>query len=367
MNLRKLNNIQKINWLEQLAILGFLITSIITPNLWLNSKDFPVIPLFESLPIPSAPFDYIIASVFFVLLVLQLARPRQYLGLFIVFFYVYLCFIDQNRLQPYYYQSMLTLLAINLFPKKHNSKSILYTVSLIFLATYFWSGAQKLNEIFYEQWMGALVKHFSFMPFELLEIFTYLVPYLELLMGVFLLFNHTRRFAIFSIICMHSTIVIMLFYLGYGFNVVPWNLQNIASVLVLFWTLDTRSGLDIFIYEFDYRKSILIVFTVLLPISNFFGYYDHLLSFSFFTSKLKYYYIIIEDKDLEDKLPEHIKKFIRPHKGMSILYPNEWAGEVNKVLFYPQERAILYLDKYLQSFSNKTDKTKSTTLIVYNQ
>ncbi|WP_139958022.1 MauE/DoxX family redox-associated membrane protein [Flavicella sediminum] len=367
MRLRKLNTIQKIRWVESIAILGFLITALITPKLWLNTKDFPVIPLFENIPIPAAPYDCIIAISFFILLLLQLFRPRQFLGLFIILFYTYLCFIDQNRLQPYYYQSILTLLAVNLFPKKGNSRVVLHAIALLFFATYFWSGVQKLNEIFYEQWMGALLKHFSFVPFELLEMFTYLVPYLELLMGVFLLFNRTRKFSLIAIVGMHSIITIMLFYLGYGYNVVPWNLQNIASVLVLFWSLKTKSGWEIFTDQLEYRKFIIIIFTIFLPISNFFGGYDHLLSFSFFTSKLKYYYVIINDKDLEENLPEHIKKYLRPHNGQSILYPNEWAGEVNKVLFYPQDRAIHYLENYLHTFSDKEDKSKLTTLIVYNQ
>lgn len=110
-----------------------------------------------------------------------------------------------------------------------------------------------------------------------------------------------------------------------------------------------------------------MVFTILLPFSNIFGYWDHLLSYSFFTSKLKYYYIQIDDKELEKALPEHIKKHYRPHEGKVIIYPNEWAGDVNRVLFYPQERVINYLNEYLKNYSDKEDKKNLTTLVVYNQ
>lgn len=357
---------QKIKWIYNIAILAFLAASIYAPNLWLNQKDFPVIPLFDWIYIPLAPIDLYIKWVFLGLMTLLLFYKNRYIGLFVVLLYVYLCLVDQNRLQPYLYQSILTLLAVDLFPKKTNAKTILYTVALVFFATYFWSGVQKVNPIFYNQWMHALTKHFSFLPHKLLLYFTYAVPHIEWLMGVFLLLNQTRKAAVISIIGMHAIIIGVLFYLGYGFNVVPWNVQNIASVWILFWTLKTHFITDIFSVNFDYRKGILLLFTMLLPFSNIFGYWDHLLSFSFFTSKLNYYYIQINDKELQEKLPKNIQKYYRPHNGKVIIYANEWAGDVNKVLFYPERRTIDYLDAYLKSFS-KTSNEKSTTLVVYNK
>ena len=358
---------QKVNWIQNLAILGFLAASFYAPNLWLTNKDFPVIPLFENIWIPTDPIDKYISWFFIGLLTIQLFVKNRLLGLSSIAIYIFLCFVDQNRLQPYFYQSVLTLFAIHLYPKKTNSKIILQTVAFIFFATYFWSGVHKMNEIFYNQWMHALLKHFSFIPKVLLQTFTYMVPHLEWLTGVCLLFNKTRKPAVVFITMMHSTIVIVLFYLGYGFNVVPWNLQNIISVWVLFWSLKTIAFHEIFSYKLKFQKFVLIIFTLLLPFSNIFGYWDHLLSYSFFTSKLKYYYIQINDKDLENKLPEHIKDYYRPHEGKVIIYANEWAGDVNRVLFYPQDRAINYLNNYIRDFSDKEEKNKLTTLVVYNQ
>lgn len=358
---------EKIKWIRILAILGFVVVSMYAPQLWLNSKDFPVLPLFEGVYIAKSPLDSYIAILFFGLLISQIFVPKKSIGLITVAFYVYLCFVDQNRLQPYLYQSMLTILFICIFPKEGRERTIIFAISLLFFATYFWSGVHKLNEIFYSHWMHALTKHFSFVPKKILLLFTYAVPYIEALIGIGLFIDKTRKASILLIISMHSIIIGMLFYLGYGYNVVPWNVQNILSVLVLFWCYQTRNTLQTFFFNFNYKKSIVILFTIILPFSNLFGGWDHLLSFSFFTSKLNYYYIELLDKDLADNLPEHIKRYYRTVNGKTVIYPNEWAGEINMVLFYPQERCIHYLDNYIKSFSEKSEKENLTKLTVYNK
>ncbi len=358
------SNTEKIKWIQIFAILGLLSASAYAPLVWLNTKNFPTIPLMEGIYTPTEPLDIIISGVFMSALVLLIFYQKRLLALFATGMYIYLCFVDQNRLQPYFYQSILTLLFINIFSKKTSSKTILQAVSLLFFATYFWSGVHKINGIFYIQWLHALEKHFSFIPLILLKAFTYLVPWMELLMGIFLFFKFTRRFAVISIITMHSTIIGVLFYLGYGYNVIPWNIQNILSVWILFWSVERTSFQN---YKITFKKGLVVLFTILLPFSNLFGGYDHLLSFSFFTSKLNYYYIQINDKDLEKNLPRHIQGYLRTHNDTKILYANEWAGDVNKVLFYPQDRCIHYLDGYIRSFSETPNKEELTSLVIYNK
>ena len=368
-SLTDLPDIQKIKWIRILAVLGFVSVSLYTPQLWINTKDFPVIPLIDTSYIANSPFDTFIAYLFFGLLLSQLFIQRKTIGLLTVAVYVYLCLVDQNRLQPYFYQSILTLLIINIFPKEGRERTILFGLSLLFFATYFWSGIHKLNEIFYTQWMHALTKHFAFVPKQLLLLFTYAVPFIEALLGIGLFVNKTRRISILLIIGMHTIIIGMLFYLGYGFNVVPWNVQNIASVFVLFWCYPTKNTMQTFFFNFNYKKGIVLVFTIFLPFSNLFGYWDHLLSFSFFTSKLNYYYIEINDNELKENLPDHISKYYRTIDNKTVIYPNEWAGDINRVLFYPEERCILYLNNYLKTFANEDSENKETltTLVVYNK
>lgn len=358
---------QQINWVRILALVGVLILMLYAPKLWLTTKIFPVIPLFDWIPIPTKPFDYMLAGIFFVSQIVYIFFNKRWLGWFIVLLYVFLALIDQNRLQPYFYQSFLTILAIVIFPEKTQSKKVLYTIILIFFATYFWSGVQKANDAFYIQWLSALNKHFSFLPQWFLVSFTYAVPWLEALMGIFLLFNTTRKFGVLFILSMHAIIVSLLFYLGYGYNVVPWNIQNMLSVVILFWTLKTNKISDFFLAIFDKQRALILFITIILPLSHsLFGFYDNLLSFHFFTADLNYYNVFL-DKDLEKKLPNHIQKFYRYHEGKTYINMNEWAQYDNKVLFYPEDRIIKYMDNYLRSFATNPKQENLTYLQVYNQ
>ena len=213
--------------------------------------------------------------------------------------------------------------------------------------------------------MHALVKHFSFIPETILQAFTYAVPWLEAILGIFLLFNKTRKLAVIGIVAMHSIIIVMLLYLGYGFNVIPWNIQNIFSAIILFWFLKTVTFLTFLTTHFP-QKGLIFVFTFILPFSNLFGGWDHLLSFSFFTSKLDYYYVQIDDS-LKDKLPKNVQKYYRSNENMTVLYLNEWAGEVNKVLLYPQPRVAKKVEAYMLSFADETTIKNPTKLVVYNK
>jgi uncharacterized membrane protein YwzB len=79
-------------------------------------------------------------------------------------------------------------------------------------------------------------------------------------------------------------------YLGDEYNVVPWNIQNIICVVVIFWSLKTTGVFDFFIKCFDKQKLAILTFTVFLPFANSTtDFYDNLLSFHFFTADLNYY------------------------------------------------------------------------------
>ena len=368
---------QRLNWTRIAAVASTLVLMLYAPKLWLSTKIFPVIPMFDWIPIPTGFMEYAFWGILFLSQLIYIFYNKRWLGWLALLTYVYLALVDQNRLQPYFYQSALTLLAIVIYPSKTDAKKVLYTVILIFFATYFWSGIQKLNDAFYIQWLGALNKHFDCtvtsanalvcLPQWFLKTFTYAVPWLEASMGILLLFNKTRKFAIAFILGMHAIIVFLLFYLGYGYNVVPWNIQNMVSVVAIFYGLQTIKPWDFFISRFDIQRALLVFMVMILPLANnLSGFYDNLLSFHFFTADLHYYNVMIHE-DLEEKLPENAQRFYRYHNGEAYINMNEWAQYDNKVLFYPEERIIRFMDNYLRSFADDPSRKELTRLIDYNK
>lgn len=375
--MQNLTDKQRVNWTRIAAVASTLILMLYAPKLWLTTKSFPVVPLFDWIPIPTGNIEYVFWGLLFGSQLMYIFYNKRWLGWLALLTYVYLALVDQNRLQPYFYQSALTLLAIVIFPKKTDSKKILYTVILIFFATYFWSGIQKLNDAFYVRWLIALEKHFLCtegaeqivvcLPHWFLKGFTYAVPWLEASMGILLLFNKTRKFAIGFILGMHVIITYLLFFLGYGYNVVPWNIQNMISVVALFYGLKTKKPLDFFISKFDIQRALLIFMVMVLPLANYTtGFYDNLLSFHFFTADLKYYNVYIHE-DLEDKLPEDAQDFCRIENGEVYIQMNEWAQYDNGVLFYPEDRMIEYMENYLRSFADDPSREDLIRLYDYNK
>ena len=374
--LTDLTDKQKVNWVRIIAILAVLVLMVYAPKLWISSKTFPIVPLFDWLPTPTSPVDYILGGFFFIIQIIYIFQNKRWQGILIVLLYLYLAFVDQNRLQPYFYQSFLTIFAIEIFRKRAHQRKVLYAVILVFFATYFWSGIQKINYDFYIQWLSALNKHFSCvdtsanalicLPQWFLEMFTYAVPWLEASMGILLLFNTTRKIGVLFILSMHGIITFLLFYLGYGYNVVPWNIQNMFSVIIIFWTLKTYNPFEFFLKYFNKQKVAMLIFTICLPFANNqTGFYDSLLSFHFFTADLNYYNVFVNE-ELEEKLPDHIQDFYRFKNGKTYINMNEWAQYDNKVLFYPEERIILFMDDYLRSFADDPSKKELTELVIYN-
>jgi hypothetical protein len=366
--MKQLTNKKKIYLVNIFAIIGFLAAMAYTPKLWITKTGFPKIPLFDFITIPKEPFDYILSFGLVFLLIAFLIKPKKYIGITIVLLYIYLSLIDQNRLQPYFYQSILTVLMVSYLRKsKKNTTIVIHSLMLLFIATYFWSGVHKYNDNFNVQWMHALTKHFSYIPEKIRLVFTHSVPFIEAIVGISLLFNKTRKLAVVAIVSMHVLIVIMLFYLGYGFNVIPWNLQNILSVIVLFWTYKSSFKFDIILQFYNFKKAFVMFLVFVLPFSNLFGFWDHLLSFSFFSSKLNYYYLQINDDGLYKNLPENIKKYTQEFDDKHIIYLNSWAGDVNQVLLYPQKRVSKKVKKYIESFAENPKKENMTVLVEYNQ
>jgi len=358
---------KRIHLVRIFAILGFLAAMAYTPKLWITNSGFPKIPRFDFIPIPQSPWDYIFSIGLIVLLIAFLFKPKKYIGISIVLLYFYLAMVDQNRLQPYFYESILVILVVSYLRKnRKNTTIIMHCLMLIFIATYFWSGVHKFNANFNAQWMHALNKHFSFIPEIIRTSFTYSVAVIETLMGIFLLFNKTRKLGVIAIVLMHVTIVSTLIWLGYGFNVIPWNLQNILSVIVLFWAYQSETDLEIFLKFYDLKKALILFMVFILPTSNLFGFWDHLLSFSFFSSKLNYYYVEILDDDLYKKLPDNIKQYEQQFDGKHTIYLNSWAGAVNQVLLFPEDRVAKKVEKYIQSFADNPNKEGLTKMVEYN-
>ncbi len=137
-----------------------------------------------------------------------------------------------------------------------------------------------------------------------------LAPILEFATGVGLLFQRSRKVALFAAIAMHILILMVLGPFGRQFNPViwPWNLAMIAFGL--------------------------------LPALSLFNLWDDYLSSAMYTGNINDGGIYLSD-DAFEQLPAAIQKYaLEEGPNLSSLTINDWSFDELNVPSYPQEVRI---------------------------
>lgn len=334
--------------------LCFLISMSMTYSLWLGERSFPKAPLFEFLQFHNVFFDLFLVIFFISVFIVFVLKPKPLIGLSVVFLYVIMASQDQNRLQPFFFELILAVLAMTLF--SNDKKRVEQCLLLIFVGTYFWSGVHKANSDFFNKWMLAMNNRIPFVPEELRAMFTFSISILEASFGLLLISKFTRRYGVLLITLMHSIIVGTLLIEGFGYAVIPLTFFNVFTLIILFYNskLTLRD-----VFRIDNKKTIAVfLFTIIFPVFNFFGFYDHLLSFSYFSGKPKYCRIWLLNNEDYEKLPEKYSQYINEWKGSYYVDLNYWSQESIGVGVYPEIRVYNQINKQFQELLGNSEATK---------
>ncbi len=342
-----------------LLIISFTIPLILSFPVWLSKRDFPVVPLFGK----PLEFNYYIDIALLILLALFaiwfLFKEKSKGGLYFFLMYVLLSIFDQTRIQPFFFEFSIIILFYYLFKNNFNHFKIAFLI--LMAGTYIWSGLHKINPIFYNFWLGGLDKRIPFAPQFLRQIFTWIVPFIELSFGIALLFNKTRKLSIILLAIMHIMVLITLSISGVGFAVFSLNILNPLLLLMLCYNL--RWSVININNNTNIKTKIIVVYAILLPALNLIGLYDHLLAFSYFSGKPNYCNIIFLNEKNIHKLPQSIKDITRVFNGKQYINVNEWSVKYVNVLCYPEKRVYLYLQDYIETFTGQN----STRLQYYKK
>ena len=232
--------------------------------LWLSTRFYPLTPVFPFLkPIPF-PFDHILFYVSLVALVLSAITPR--LIPFFATFAIVLAVCDQSRLQPWFYEYLFLLLGVA-FASPNACR-------LIIAATYFWSGAQKLNAGFindvFPLMLEPFLRHLPHGAQAVAHPLSVAAPFIELWIGIALLGRKFRTPAVVVEVAMHVFILIALSPWGQNYNHVvwPWNIAMAAAVVLLFWKTGDSTRQVLFSKN-AFHVAVLLLFG-LAPMLSFF-------------------------------------------------------------------------------------------------
>ena len=274
--------------------LGLLFGMLFSWQLWLSDgREFPVLPCL-GLGKLSAPFDWILLLGTLALAGGAIARVwDRWIVAGLAVLLVVLGLLDQMRWQPWAYQYLLCFIPMAFVAQRSDREGIAAVLDLgrlLIIATYVWSGIHKFGVQFQRTYRSDVVDNWlestSGWLHELIVWNGYLVPWVEILIGLGLLLPWTRQLAIYLAIGTHAFILVTLGPLGAGSNSViwPWNLGMVGIVLALFWRLRGFALVDLFSVRRLQPVAVVIgVLVVLMPARSVSGKWHQYFSFHLYS------------------------------------------------------------------------------------
>lgn len=337
------------------CLAGFLLST----ELWLASRSYPLTPVFERLPDVPNPVDQLwFGSLCLLLAVIVVARrSRKFLLAFIVLAGL-LSLFDQSRWQPWFYQYLFMFSALALYPwgKQNLEKRelALNICRLIVASTYLWSGLQKLNASFVENLFPWLVEPLvALLPGaseQLVHPLGITVPFIEAGIGIGLL-TRFRNVAIVLALTMHAFILFSIGSFGHNWNTVvwPWNIAMMLFVVILFWRPEGFSARNILIPRTSLLHGAALLLFGIMPLFSFFGLWDSYLSMSLYSSNTKNAVLYV-NKAADDSLPETIRELAVKSEANSAntrISITKWSWEDLNVPAYPESRVLQSVGKHV--------------------
>lgn len=298
----------RLAWLRLALATALIAGLLLSPNLWVSTRAYPLTPLWDAIPPLPYPADYALFGLFVALVAgvgILGGRVAGWLAVVALALATFLVLGDISRLQPWFYQYSFMLAAFCLYGLgRIGALDALNACRLIVIATYFWSGLQKANARFFEStypWLvEPLTEHLPDWAGSALLSGAYAVPAIEAAIGLGLLTRRFRKPAVIGALSMHAFIMLSVGPLGHDWNTVvwPWNFAMCAFVLILFWrspddptpstilspgrSLSPGAAL---------RVAVLVLFAF-LPLFNFFGLWDSYLSSSLYSGTTERGYVL---------------------------------------------------------------------------
>lgn len=296
----------------------FLILSLISCSLWFSYEpELPRCPWFGEATY-SADYcliDFIVSIGTFTILLLGLwlnEPKRILLGLALL---IILCLFDLNRLNAitYFFFCLWILWILT------RGDKTLYKHVLIVLLTgvYFWSGFHKWNIHFFSgtyYWLMDL----SPLTRGLIEnkAFSYILPALESVPALMLLFPRSRKYGIVLLVLMHLYIIYFMTLIEWGRGIIVW---NILMMILLLYCWNFQDSLKNFFKKENQYPLILLLFnSFVFPCLFCFDMITSELAYTMYCGRLMETNMVFTKTDTM-KLDKKYHPYLIPYKEFFVL------------------------------------------------
>lgn len=317
-------------------------------KLWISSRLYPLVPVFDFIPALPYPFDYVLLGMLCAVLCGIVVRPRSKLlvGLVLAGF-AFLFLQDQNRIWPSFYEFFflfLLLITHRANAGADEAHRILTGMRFVLAAVYFWSGLLKLNPRFFNETFPWFLQPLTdLLPFQIPHLPTIAVfgALFEVLFGIGLLTRRFRTFALYDAMLMHALIFFLIGPLRNNWNSSAWIWS--AATAVLAWTIFRKAPAFQFREMFGGLRphavpaALAVVFIGILPLLNNVNLWDSALSFNIYTGNVSRAEISMYSDDARH-LPRELSPFITVRSRTATLDINAWTGDAFNANPYPEKR-----------------------------
>ncbi|MBP7810208.1 MAG: hypothetical protein KA163_13020 [Bacteroidia bacterium] len=361
----QLNIFQRLKLIKISVCIGLLLSVLCSYNLWAGQRWFPVAPVFEGWYI-SPPYDYILLVLEVILLLLLMVADKTRLLIFLVLVLnLAFCLLDQNRLQPWFFiynSFLLVLLFYNWRIDNVNTyNSFFIILQLCFSAVYVYSGLQKFNPGFITEtypWFIKPLEHFvSDRQMITLNKTGYVIPFVEIFIGIGLLIKPIRFISIPLVVLLHVIILLLMGPFGNNYNSVvwPWNIMMIILALLLFSGKTNERFFSIsHLFKQPVFYLVMLLFWI-LPAFNLAGKWETYLSFSLYSGNNHTGKILLTDSAY-NRLPFYVRHYVRYQGENYFLYPKEWCLNELKTPMYPEKRIFDNVYEYVKVISRSPEQ-----------
>jgi len=276
--------------LLKITAMGWLVYKLSTLKLWfLHDRNFPVIPVSDSLKILVPEFHIVLSALGLFMLVVIIFKPHKSVLIAFLLAETALQLTDVMRWQPAAFQFYISFVAFVVQPKKFK-----FYLLLLLSATYIYAGLHKLNLRFINfTWatdilIGLLNISTDVAYSKLVKGIGFIIPCFEMMCGILIL-TKWRKWAFYGIILTHTTVLLYISPLGLNHNSAVWGWNVIMIVYALYFLKNSRQEkLRLTPKLFNLFWIVLIY---VLPILNVFEYYYPYFSFDLYSGN-RYYLIL---------------------------------------------------------------------------
>lgn len=322
---------------------GLIAGIVLSWSLWLADRGFPYFPVWEILSTFPKPIDIVLILLIVGTSISFVFFRHQAIATVLLAAMLLIALQDQLRWQPWFYQYLLMIVPFAIFSsdpshKKQQTQSIFALERIIVSMVYFWGGVHKCHVGFVDVFQGSLLSPITSSIDSTglsasINSTAYLVPVVEIFIGIGLLWRPTRNAAVYCAIATHVIILILIGPVkGTVSNSVvwPWNIAMMVLVYVLF--LQTQKlGIKQLLKPPKLRlpKLSLILLVTLAPALFYVGAWDRYLAFNLYSGWQKRLYVRFSPEIVDELPTSYTKHFLKknPLSNYEAISVGSWANK----------------------------------------